>query len=132
MFFFFSSGDKFASGFYYIRPVDTFHEPNKRFYRNEVVKYPIEDLFPLSSIVRQCCVTDANTYCKGRPKFIKNLNDIYICELKVDKKARIFSKYKHEYVLNTKQYCFELYETRLKIKKDYRVKSFALNYLVMS
>jgi hypothetical protein len=61
-----------------------------------------------------------NTFCKGKPKTVKNFSDIYVCEFKVDKRARTFSKYKHEYVLNTKQYCFDLYDQKLKVKRDFQ------------
>lgn len=45
---------------------------------------------------------------------------IYICEYRVDKTARLFSKIsKSKYPICTKSYAFDRFETRLKISRTY-------------
>jgi len=85
------SGEKFAFGHYYLRPEETFHEPNRKFFENEVFRVPFYEILPLDTIVGTCCVVDLATYCKGRPKEFKQ-EDIYICDYRVDKTAHFFYK----------------------------------------
>ncbi|CAF0872161.1 unnamed protein product [Didymodactylos carnosus] len=117
------SNEKYACGFYYIHPYETFHEPNRKFFHNEVFRSPANDSFPLNIIVRQCFVVDQATYCKGKPicDCYLNINDIYICEYRVDKLARTFHRLPkaRQMSINTKSYCFDQYIEKLTIKRDY-------------
>ncbi|XP_021377179.1 uncharacterized protein LOC110465579 isoform X2 [Mizuhopecten yessoensis] len=112
-------GDKFAFGHHYYHPYETFHEPSRKFFANEVFRVPIYEIVAFGSIVGGCCVVDLNTFCKGRPKGVRD-QDIYICEYRLDKTAHLFYKIsKHPYPINTKSYCFDKYETRLIPKRNY-------------
>ncbi len=57
-------GDRFAFGHHYLRPHETFHEPSRKFFRNEVFRVPIYEVLPLDTIWGKCCVLDVNTYCR--------------------------------------------------------------------
>ncbi len=87
----FSSGDRFAFGNYYLRPHETFHEPNRKFFSNEVFRVPLYEIVALQYIAEGCCVLDLQTYCKGRPKGVQE-RDVYICEYRLDKTAHLFYK----------------------------------------
>ncbi|XP_060076770.1 histone-lysine N-methyltransferase ASH1L-like [Ylistrum balloti] len=112
-------GDRFAFGHHYYHPYETFHEPSRKFFSNEVFRVPIYEIVAFGSIVGGCCVVDLNTFCKGRPKGVRD-QDIYICEYRLDKTAHLFYKIsKHPYPINTKSYCFDKYEKRLMPKRNY-------------
>src|SRR5688500_14150280 len=85
------SGGRFAFGYNYLRPYETFHEPSRRFYPNEILKAPIMELISLDLIAGSCWVVDTPTFCKGRPKGCIE-EHLYICDLRVDKAARCFIK----------------------------------------
>ncbi|CAF1484599.1 unnamed protein product, partial [Rotaria magnacalcarata] len=116
-----------ASGFYYIRPNETFHEPNRKFFPYEVFRFPSSnDPLPISVVVRPCFVLDIGTYCKGKPISDNSSrvlpSDLFICEYRVDKLARTFTrllKSKH-FGINTKSYCFDNYVEKLSIKREYQ------------
>ena len=115
------SGEKFAFGHHYLRPHETFHEPNRKFFDNEVFRIPLYEIVPLEAIVTNCVVMDLPTYCKGRPKDV-NEKDIYICEYRIDKNARMFNKIgKPKYPVNTKSYCFERFPVKMYPKRTYSV-----------
>ncbi|XP_013779563.1 uncharacterized protein LOC106464006 [Limulus polyphemus] len=112
-------GQKFAFGHHYLHPHETYHEPSRKFYPNEVLRVPLYEIIPLDSIRGLCCVLDLNTYSKGRPKGFQ-LEDVYICEYRVDKSAHFFYKIsKSNYPVNTKNYAFKTYRQRLNPKKTY-------------
>ena len=114
-------GEKFAFGHHYFRPHETYHEPTRRFFRNEVFRVPLYDIIPLGAIQGICCVMDLPTYCKGRPKGTQE-KDIFICEFRLDKTAHLFKKItKNEWPINTKSYCFNTFEKRLTPKRTYAV-----------
>ncbi|KAL5005481.1 hypothetical protein ScPMuIL_018937 [Solemya velum] len=113
------SGEKYALGHFYIRPQETYHEPSRKFFQNEVFRLPVYEIIPLEIVVGDCYVVDLNTYCKGRPKNVRE-QDIYICEYRVDKTAHLFFKInKQRYPINTKSYCFDKFEKRLIMKRTY-------------
>lgn len=58
-------GDKFAFGHHYLRPHETYHEPTRKFFHNEVMRVPLYEVVPLDLIMNHCWVLDLNTYCKG-------------------------------------------------------------------
>ncbi|CAM4952280.1 unnamed protein product [Rotaria socialis] len=116
-----------ASGFYYIRPNETFHEPNRKFFPYEVFRFPSSnDPLPISSVVRPCFVLDIGTYCKGKPISDNSSrvlpSDLFICEYRVDKLARTFTRLlkSRHFGINTKSYCFDNYVEKLSIKREYQ------------
>ncbi|XP_013389870.1 histone-lysine N-methyltransferase ASH1L isoform X3 [Lingula anatina] len=112
-------GEKFAYGHYYCRPHETFHEPTRKFFQNEVFRLPLYDIIPLECIVGQCWVLDLNVYCKGRP-FGCREQDVYICEYRLDKTAHLFYKISRtKFPVNTKSYCFKTFEKKLQPKRTF-------------
>jgi histone-lysine N-methyltransferase ASH1L len=87
----FFSQSKFAFGHNFYHPHETFHEPSRKFFPNEVFRMPLYEMIPLETIIGSCCVMDLNTYCKGRPKGMRE-QDIYVCEYRLDKTAHLFYK----------------------------------------
>ena len=115
------AGHKFAFGFHYLRPHETFHEPSRRFFDNEVFRVPIYEVLPLDTIWAECWVTDPVTFCRGRALAAKE-EDVYICEYRVDKTARLFNKIsKAKYPTCTKSYAFHNFDLRLKVTRSYTV-----------
>ncbi|XP_052100280.1 histone-lysine N-methyltransferase ASH1L-like isoform X2 [Mytilus californianus] len=111
--------NKFAFGHNFYHPHETFHEPSRKFFPNEVFRMPLYEMIPLETIIGSCCVMDLNTYCKGRPKVMRE-QDIYVCEYRLDKTAHLFYKIsKHPYAINTKSYCFDKFPQRLNPKRTY-------------
>jgi hypothetical protein len=116
-----------AAGYYYIRPNETFHEPHRKFYCNEVFRFPSSnDPLPISCFVRPCFVLDMGTYCKGKPISDNSSrilsSDLFVCEFRVDKSARNFSRLirSRNLIVNTKPHCFDIYVEKLVIKRDYQ------------
>jgi hypothetical protein len=117
-----------AAGFYYIRPNETFHEPKRKFFHNEVFRFPSSnDPLPISCFVRPCYVLDMGMYCRGKPISDNSSrvlsSDLFICEYRVDKLARTFTRVakSRHFAVNTKPYCFDAYMEKLTIKRDYQV-----------
>ncbi|XP_014677427.1 PREDICTED: uncharacterized protein LOC106817282 isoform X2 [Priapulus caudatus] len=112
-------GDKFVFGHHYYRPHETYHEPSRRFFPNEVFRVPLYEIIPLDSIVGVCCVMDLATYCRGCPVGMA-ANDCYICEYRLDKTARLFNKISRiRYPICTKSYAFNFFEKKLQPKRTY-------------
>lgn len=84
------------------------------------MRVPLYEAVPVELIMSRCWVLDINTYCKGRPIGAPE-EHIYICEYRVDKSARLFSKVsnKSHYPICTKSYAFEKFKTRLKVSRTY-------------
>ena len=118
-------GERFAFGHHYLRPHETFHEPSRKFFRNEVFRVPIYEVLPLDTIWGQCWVLDLNTFCKGRP--IGAVEEhVYICEYRVDKGARLFNKIsKPKHVICTKEYAFDHFDQKLRPARTYAVRASA-------
>lgn len=117
-----------ASGFYYLRPMETFHEANRKFFSNELVRLPsTNDSIELNSIIRPCYVLDTGTFCKGKPlaEYTSRISsrDLFICEYRVDKSARTFTRVpkSKQITINTKAYCFDNYIEKLSIKRESQV-----------
>lgn len=114
-------GERFAFGHHYLRPHETYHEPTRKFYPNEVMRVPLYEVIPLDIIWARCWVLDPMTYCKGRP--VEAVEEhVYICEYRVDKSAHLFykiSKAQSRVNLCLKSYAFETFETRLKPVRTY-------------
>lgn len=114
-------GERFAYVHNYLWPHETFHEPTRKFYPNEVIRVPRFEIISLDLIWARCWVLDPMTYCKGRP--IEAVEEhVYICEFRVDKSCRLFykiSKAQSRANLCLKSYAFETFETRLKPVRTY-------------
>lgn len=123
-------GKRFVFGHHYLRPHETYHEPTRKFYQNEVVRVPLYEVVPIELIMGRCWVMDLNTFCKGRP--VDSIEShVYICELRVDKAARLFSKIsKNPYPVCTKSYAFKKFRQRLKISRSYLVREYTIISLV--
>ena len=115
-------GERFAFGHHFLRPHETFHEPSRKFFRNEVFRVPIYEVLPLDTIWGQCWVLDLNTFCRGRP-FGAVEGHVYICEYRVDKGARLFNKIsKPKHSLCTKEYAFDHFDQKLRPARTYTVR----------
>ncbi|GAA6073793.1 histone-lysine N-methyltransferase ASH1L isoform X1, partial [Tachysurus ichikawai] len=112
-------GERFAFGHHYFRPHETHHSPSRRFYHNELFRVPLYEIIPLEAVVGTCCVLDLYTYCKGRPKGVKE-QDVYICDYRLDKSAHLFYKiHRNRYPVCTKSYAFNHFPKRLTPKRDF-------------
>ncbi|XP_028746604.1 histone-lysine N-methyltransferase ASH1L [Peromyscus leucopus] len=111
--------ERFAFGHHYFRPHETHHSPSRRFYHNELFRVPLYEIIPLEAVVGTCCVLDLYTYCKGRPKGIKE-QDVYICDYRLDKSAHLFYKiHRNRYPVCTKPYAFDHFPKRLTPRRDF-------------
>lgn len=116
-------GDKFAFGHHYLRPHETFHEPWRKFFPNEVIRSPLCEILPLDMVINHCWVLDLNSYCRGRPIGAQE-DHVYVCEYRVDKGARVFSKIsKPKYPICIKPYAFITFPERLRPQRTYTVSS---------
>lgn len=116
------SGERFAFGHHYLRPHETFHEPSRKFFPNEVFRVPIHEVLPLDSIWKQCWVMDPVTYGRGRPIGCVE-EHVYICEYRVDKTARLFNKIsKPKYPTCTKWFAFESFDQKIKPQRTHAVR----------
>ncbi|XP_055636011.1 histone-lysine N-methyltransferase ash1 isoform X2 [Toxorhynchites rutilus septentrionalis] len=112
-------GRRFVYGHHYLRPHETYHEPTRRFYPNEVMRVPLYEVIPIELVIDRCWVLDPATFCKGRPVDSSEPH-VYICELRVDKSARLFSKIsRHTHPVCMKTYAFHKFEQKLKISKTF-------------
>ena len=115
------AGAMFAFGYHYLRPHETFHEPTRRFFNNEVFRVPLYEVLPLDTIFRQCWVMDPASFCRGRPLECEE-DHVYICEYRVDKSARLFNKIsKPKHGVCTKYFAFHNFDIRIKISRTYTV-----------
>lgn len=59
--------------------------------------------------------------CQGRPKGARE-GDVYICEFRVDKTARLFYKINRpRYPVSTKPYCFDHFDKKLQLRRTFTV-----------
>ncbi|CAG0916885.1 unnamed protein product [Notodromas monacha] len=114
-----NEGSSLAFGHHYLRPHETYHEPSRKFYSNEIVRVPIYEVIPLRLLVGRCWVLDAKSYFIGRP--VSCIEEhCYVCEFRVDKNARIFSRIsKMKVPVNLKSYAFEKFPEKLKLTRDF-------------
>ncbi|XP_068108690.1 histone-lysine N-methyltransferase ASH1L isoform X2 [Hyperolius riggenbachi] len=112
-------GERFAFGHHYFRPHETHHAPSRKFYHNELFRVPLYEIIPLEAVVGTCCVLDLYTYCKGRPKGVKE-QDVFICDYRLDKSAHLFYKiHRNRYPICTKSYAFDHFPKKLTPKRDF-------------
>uniref|UniRef100_A0A7M4E624 ASH1 like histone lysine methyltransferase n=1 Tax=Crocodylus porosus TaxID=8502 RepID=A0A7M4E624_CROPO len=117
--------ERFAFGHHYFRPHETHHSPSRKFYHNELFRVPLYEIIPLEAVVGTCCVLDLYTYCKGRPKGVKE-QDVYICDYRLDKSAHLFYKiHRNRYPVCTKPYAFDHFPKKLTPKRDFSNLSFS-------
>lgn len=109
-------------GHHYLWPSETYHEPSRKFYTNEVLRSPLCEWAAIEEVRNICSVLDPITYMKGRPKGF-DPEDVFINDLRVDRAAKSFSRITRQshYTVCMKSYAFEMYETKLNIKRTYSV-----------
>ncbi|XP_075160355.1 histone-lysine N-methyltransferase ash1 isoform X2 [Haematobia irritans] len=112
-------GKRFIFGHHFLRPHETYHEPSRKFYPNEVVRVPLYEVVPINLVIGRCWVLDRTTFCKGRPIECNDEKHCFICELRVDKSARFFSRTKTNHPTCTKSYAFRKFPEKLRISKTY-------------
>nr|SZF06489.1 Bromo Adjacent Homology (BAH) domain contaning protein [Psoroptes ovis] len=114
------TGQKILFGHHYIWPSETYHEPTRKFYPNELLRSPLCEWAAMEEVRKTCMILDPNTYQKGRP-IGYDPEDIFICEMRVDRGAKSFSRIPKSahFPINTKSYAFEYYTEKIKIKRTY-------------
>ena len=125
------TGAMFAFGYHFLRPHETFHEPSRKFYDNEVFRVPLYEVLPLDTIWRECWVLDPITFVKGRP-LASQEEHVYICEYRVDKSARLFHRLaKGKDVICTKWYAFHTFDVKIKASRNFTVRfTFLHTYII--
>lgn len=114
------NGKQYVWGHHFLRPHETFHEPSRKFYVNEVLHVPIYEAIPIWAVAGRCWVLDPTTFCKGRPIDVAE-EHIYICEYRVDKTARLFAKVaRSKFPVCTRPFAFRSFLTRLKPQRTYQ------------
>lgn len=113
---------KVLFGHHYIWPSETYHEPTRKFYPNELLRSPLCEWAAVEEVRKLCVILDPSTYVKGHPIGYEP-DDIYICEMRVDRKAKSFSRIPKagHFPVNIKKYAFVAYKEKLKIKRTYSV-----------
>lgn len=114
------NGKQFVWGHHFYRPQDTYHEPSRKFFVNELCYSPLEEAIPIWAVVGRCWVLDLTTFCKGRP--IDAVEEhVYICEYRVDRTASLFSKnVRTKFSVCTRRFAFKSFVTRLKPQRTYQ------------
>lgn len=117
-----STQQRILFGHHYIWPKETYHEPTRKFYPNELLRSPICEWSAIEEVRKLCMVLEPSTYIKGHP-IGYDKDDVFICEMRVDRAAKSFSRIPKSghFPINTKSYAFEKYKTKLKIRRTYSV-----------
>uniref|UniRef100_A0A914ZC83 Histone-lysine N-methyltransferase n=1 Tax=Panagrolaimus superbus TaxID=310955 RepID=A0A914ZC83_9BILA len=116
------TGERYAFGCYYARPHETFVDPGRTFYKNELFWTPLFDTLPLDVIVGRCLCLEPQEYAIGRPKGPKYLeDDIFVCEYSIDKTQKVFEKIslKNRYHINMAEYLFDRFDKSLTMKRNF-------------
>ncbi|XP_043479533.1 histone-lysine N-methyltransferase ash1 [Leptopilina heterotoma] len=114
-----TKGERFVFGHHYLRPHETYHEPTRKFFENEVVCAPLYEAVPCDLVAARCWVLDPSTFCKGRPVG-SSPEHTYVCEHRVDRAARLFTKVaRSRHLVCTKPYAFETFPERIKHYRTY-------------
>lgn len=113
-------GERFVYGHHYLRPLETFCERNRKFFRNEIVRVPSYEVVPIELVMGQCWVLDPGTYCKGRPVTCDERH-LYICELRMDRLGKTFSRIRQHHPICLDPDAFRVFDKKLKIKRDFAV-----------
>jgi len=114
------NGKEYVWGHHFFRPKDTFHEPTRKFYINELLYSPLQEAIPIWAVAGRCWVLDPATFSKGRP--IDAVEEhVYICEHRVDRTARLFSKNsRSKFSICTRRFAFRNFVTRLKPQRTFQ------------
>lgn len=116
-----NEGNRFIYGHHYLRPKETFYEPTRKFYKNEILQVSNYEVLSINLVMGRCWVFNSTTFSKGRPIDCDEVH-VYICDWKVDKKARNFSKLKkQQHPVCTKSFAFKMFDEKLKISRTYSV-----------
>ena len=75
----------------FLRPHETFHEPNRKFFHNELFRFPTFESYPLEQVGGKCFVMDLNTFCKGNEYMFVN-SIFFLLVLEKIKKNSIYTK----------------------------------------
>lgn len=67
-------------GHHYLRPHETYHEPTRKFYINEVVCAPLYEAVPCDLVAERCWVLDPHTFCKGKLSVLFDSIILQICD----------------------------------------------------
>ena len=114
------TGKRFVWGHHFFRPHETFHEPSRKFFVNEVLVSPIYESIPLWAVFGRCWVLDPVTFCKGRPADAIE-EHVYICEYRIDRGARLFTKMsRSKFPLCLRSFAFKSFVTKLKPQRTYQ------------
>ncbi|XP_057381626.1 histone-lysine N-methyltransferase ash1-like [Daphnia carinata] len=113
------NGKQFVWGHHFYRPQDTYHEPSRKFFVNELCHSPLEEAIPIWAVVGRCWVLDLTTFCKGRPVDAVE-EHVYICEYRVDRTASLFTKNRAKFSVCTRRFAFKRFVTRLKPQRTYQ------------
>lgn len=88
-----SEGRQMVYGCNYYRPAETFHQPNRKFFEQEVFKTDQHHAYPLTEVVGKCYVLPTVDYMKMRPENVDE-KDVYVCESRYNSRNRFFKKIK--------------------------------------
>ncbi|XP_066976704.1 protein polybromo-1 isoform X5 [Macrobrachium rosenbergii] len=88
-----SEGRQMVYGCLYYRPAETFHQPNRKFFEQEVFKTDKHNAYPLTDVVGKCYVLPLLDYVKMKPEGVDD-KDVYVCESRYNTRNRFFKKIK--------------------------------------
>ncbi|KAK8745940.1 hypothetical protein OTU49_017190 [Cherax quadricarinatus] len=88
-----SEGRQMVYGCNYYRPAETFHQPNRKFFEQEVFKTDQHHAYPLTEVIGKCYVLPLVDYIKMKPEGVDE-NDIFVCESRYNSRNRFFKKIK--------------------------------------
>lgn len=88
-------GERYVCGTYFLRPCETRHEPRRRFYPNEVMRWSRAGEYPLKQVLGKASVIDAKTAARGRYRQF-TADETFICEFRVNTQRSQFSKIKDD------------------------------------
>ncbi|OQV22753.1 Protein polybromo-1 [Hypsibius exemplaris] len=87
------NGDLSVRGSYMLRPEETFHLANRRFYEKEVFKSDMAESHLPGRIRGRCFVMSGKDYFKLRPVGL-DAKDVYVCDTRYSTRTKSFQKIK--------------------------------------
>ncbi|XP_071547124.1 protein polybromo-1 isoform X2 [Panulirus ornatus] len=88
-----SEGRQMVYGCNYYRPAETFHQPNRKFFEQEVFKTDQHHAYPLTEVIGKCYVLPLVDYIKMKPEDVDE-KEVYVCESRYNSRNRFFKKIK--------------------------------------
>lgn len=67
-FFFFSRGEVFIKGPWFLRPSEVLYVPGRTFYKQEMILGSLEEIHPVSTVVGRCCIMEHSEYISCKHK----------------------------------------------------------------